>query len=57
MQRQSDHPRTDTSRAVQLDSFGGPEVLDLREVPVPQAGPGQVRVRVTAPVSTRWTGS
>lgn len=37
-----------TSRAVRLESFGGPEVLDLREVPVPQAGPGQLRVRVTA---------
>src|SRR5690242_8353699 len=37
-----------TSRAVQLESFGGPEVLNLREVPAPQAGPGQVRVRVTA---------
>ncbi len=37
-----------TSRAVQLDSFGGPEVLNLRDVPAPQAGPGQIRVRVTA---------
>ena len=37
-----------TSRAVQLESFGGPEVLKLREVPAPQAGPGQIRVRVTA---------
>jgi len=37
-----------TSRAVLLDSFGGPEVLNLREVPAPQAGPGQIRVRVTA---------
>src|ERR1700742_3646766 len=37
-----------TSRAVQLDSFGGPEVLNLREVPVPEAGPGEIRVRVTA---------
>jgi NADPH:quinone reductase-like Zn-dependent oxidoreductase len=37
-----------TSRAVLLESFGGPEVLELREVPAPQAGPGQVRVRVTA---------
>ncbi|MFF4122413.1 NADP-dependent oxidoreductase [Microbispora rosea] len=36
------------SRAVRLDSFGGPEVLDVREVPAPQAGPGQIRVRVTA---------
>ena len=37
-----------TSRAVRLESFGGPEVLRLREVPAPQAGPGQIRVRVTA---------
>jgi NADPH:quinone reductase-like Zn-dependent oxidoreductase len=37
-----------TSRAVRLESFGGPEVLRLREVPVPQAGVGQIRVRVTA---------
>lgn len=37
-----------SSRAVRLDAFGGPEVLDVREVPAPQAGPGQVRVRVTA---------
>ena len=36
------------SRAVQLGSFGGPEVLNLREVPAPQAGSGQIRVRVTA---------
>src|SRR3984957_1269838 len=45
-------PRVDTpaatSRAVLLESFGGPEVLNLREVPAPQAGPGQIRVRVTA---------
>jgi len=37
-----------TSRAVRLDSFGGPEVLNIRQVPAPQAGPGQIRVRVTA---------
>lgn len=37
-----------TSRAVRLESFGGPEVLNVREVPVPQAGSGQIRVRVTA---------
>ncbi|RSM45777.1 hypothetical protein DMA12_12955 [Amycolatopsis balhimycina DSM 5908] len=36
------------NRAVRLDAFGGPEVLDVREVPAPRAGPGQVRVRVTA---------
>jgi NADPH:quinone reductase-like Zn-dependent oxidoreductase len=31
------------SRAVRLESFGGPEFLNLREVPVPAAGPGQIR--------------
>ncbi|WP_435154775.1 NADP-dependent oxidoreductase [Amycolatopsis sacchari] len=39
---------TTTSRAVQFESFGGPERLRLREVAVPQAGPGQIRVRVAA---------
>jgi len=36
------------SRAVVYEKFGGPEVLELREVPEPHAGPGQVRVRVAA---------
>ncbi len=36
------------SRAVIHESFGGPEVLELREVPEPHAGPGEVRVRVAA---------
>ena len=35
-------------RAVVFDEFGGPEVLHLGQVPEPQAGPGQVRVRVEA---------
>ncbi|HUQ54110.1 NADP-dependent oxidoreductase [Lentzea sp.] len=48
MQDQSEQPSRGRSRAVQLDSFGGPEVLTVRQVPVPQAGPKQVRVRVTA---------
>ena len=43
--RNQEQPR---SRAVRLESFGGPEVLDLQEVPAPQAGPRQLRVRVTA---------
>jgi NADPH:quinone reductase-like Zn-dependent oxidoreductase len=34
-------------RAVVHETFGGPEVLELREVPEPHAGPGQVRVKVT----------
>jgi NADPH:quinone reductase-like Zn-dependent oxidoreductase len=36
------------SRAVIYEAFGGPEVLELRDVPEPHAGPGEVRVRVTA---------
>ncbi|WAL69686.1 NADP-dependent oxidoreductase [Amycolatopsis cynarae] len=35
------------SRAVIYEAFGGPEMLELREVPEPHAGPGEVRVRVT----------
>jgi NADPH:quinone reductase-like Zn-dependent oxidoreductase len=36
------------NRAVMYETFGGPEVLELREVPEPHAGPGEVRVRVAA---------
>jgi NADPH:quinone reductase-like Zn-dependent oxidoreductase len=32
-------------KAIMFESFGGPEVLQLREVPEPHAGPGQVRLR------------
>ncbi|WP_405136956.1 NADP-dependent oxidoreductase [Nocardia sp. NBC_01388] len=48
VQEQSAQSTKGTSRAVQLDSFGGPEVLEVREIPAPQAGPGQIRVRVAA---------
>src|ERR1700756_1342473 len=48
MQEPSVSTPATTSREVLLESFGGPEVLNLREVPAPQAGPGQIRVRVTA---------
>jgi NADPH:quinone reductase-like Zn-dependent oxidoreductase len=48
MQDHSNQMRPNPSRAVRLESFGGPEVLNLRDVPAPQAGPGQIRVRVTA---------
>jgi len=37
-----------TSRAVTVGAFGGPEVLEVRQVTPPQAGPGQLRVRVAA---------
>src|SRR3954465_14032423 len=48
MQSHGDRTPVSTSRAVQLESFGGPEVLKLREVATPQAGPGQIRARVVA---------
>jgi NADPH:quinone reductase-like Zn-dependent oxidoreductase len=35
------------SRAVIYETFGGPEVLEVREVPEPHAGPGEIRIRVT----------
>ncbi|MFF7557725.1 NADP-dependent oxidoreductase [Streptomyces olivaceus] len=36
------------SKAVRYRRFGGPEVLEVREIPEPHAGPDEVRVRVTA---------
>ncbi|MEU0507993.1 MULTISPECIES: NADP-dependent oxidoreductase [Amycolatopsis] len=36
------------SRAVLRGQFGGPEVLQVREVPEPHAGPGEIRVAVRA---------
>lgn len=33
-------------RAIQYETFGGPDVLHLVEVPEPEPGPGQVRVAV-----------
>lgn len=38
----------ETMRAVVIRESGGPEVLELREVPAPAAGPGEIRVRVTS---------
>jgi NADPH2:quinone reductase len=34
-------------RAIQITEFGGPEVLQLVELPDPEPGPGEVRIRVT----------
>ena len=49
------------SRAVVVEAFGGPEALEVREVPEPHAGPGQLRVRVSAaglnPVDWKLVGS
>ncbi len=35
-------------RAVQIESFGGPEVLEVVEVSTPEPGPGEILVRVEA---------
>jgi NADPH:quinone reductase-like Zn-dependent oxidoreductase len=35
-------------KAVGFTEFGGPEVLQVLELPVPDAGPGEVRIRVRA---------
>ena len=48
MHAQNDQPSAAVTRAVQLKEFGGPEALAVREIPVPEVGPGRVRVRVTA---------
>ncbi|MFD7467951.1 NADP-dependent oxidoreductase [Streptomyces tendae] len=48
MHPHEDALRDEASRAVLLDTFGGPEVLVLRDVPLPRAGDGQIRVRVSA---------
>lgn len=37
-----------SNRAVQIDRRGGPEVLEIREVPVPALQPGEVLVRTVA---------
>jgi len=34
-------------RAIQMSEYGGPEVLEVVELPVPEAGDGEVLVRVT----------
>jgi NADPH:quinone reductase-like Zn-dependent oxidoreductase len=35
-------------RAVSFSQFGGPEVLEVIDVPIPEPGPGQVRIAVRA---------
>lgn len=41
-------PITDTMRAVIARGYGGPEVLELVQVPIPVPGPGQLLIRVHA---------
>src|SRR4051795_3946574 len=37
-----------TMRAIQVTEHGGPEVLKVYDVPIPEPGPGHVRVKVEA---------
>jgi NADPH:quinone reductase-like Zn-dependent oxidoreductase len=43
-----------TMRAVAIDRFGGPEVLKLRDLPVPELGPGEVLIRVQTAGVGEW---
>ena len=47
-------------RAVQIDRFGGPEVLEVRQVPDPVPAAGELLVRVIAsdinPVNVKTRG-
>ncbi|HEY8450086.1 MAG TPA: alcohol dehydrogenase catalytic domain-containing protein, partial [Bacillota bacterium] len=40
-------------RAVVLEAYGGPEVLQIKEIPDPEPGAGEVRVRVAATALNR----
>jgi NADPH:quinone reductase len=35
-------------KAIQISAIGGPEVLQLTELPIPEPGPGQVLIRIEA---------
>ena len=35
-------------KAIQIHQTGGPEVLQLAELPIPEPGPGQVLIRIEA---------
>ena len=35
-------------KAIQIRATGGPEVLELAELPIPVPGPGQVLIRIEA---------
>jgi NADPH:quinone reductase-like Zn-dependent oxidoreductase len=39
---------TNTMKAIQIHDYGGPEMLKLEEVPIPQPGEGQVLIRMMA---------
>lgn len=44
----------DTMRAARFHAYGGPEVLQIEEVPVPDPGPGEILMRVHAAGVSGW---
>jgi len=40
------NPAHNTMHAVAIDKFGGIDLMKVRELPIPQAGPGEVLIRV-----------
>src|SRR5207248_9131624 len=42
------HDGSEIMKAIQYSRFGGPEVLEVVELPDPHPGPGQIRVAVRA---------
>lgn len=41
-------------KAVVMEARGGPEVLKVAEVPTPEPGPKEVRIRVKAAALNHW---
>ena len=41
-------PRTATTRAIVVERYGGPEVLEIKDIALPAPGPGEVLIRHTA---------
>jgi NADPH2:quinone reductase len=46
--------KAQTMRAVAQDKFGGPETLQIKNLPVPEVGPGEVLVRVEVAGVGAW---
>jgi len=44
-------------QAIQIDRYGGPEVIVRRNVPVPAPAPGHVLIRLAYPIELREAGS
>src|SRR5262249_45787066 len=52
-QSEQNHGLPETMRAAALDRFGGPEVIELHSLPVPELGKGEILIEIsTAGVGT-----